>query len=129
MSFRLLLTSDQVDQSCTYCTSPLGLSELIRQCGWLEAGQTLEECGLPLPTHIWRADNSLLRRELNYDPWEEALLEAEKLATLNLEQRQCFEKIISAVDSTREETWPYFFIQRPAGTGKTFLYSVLCHHY
>ena len=56
-------------------------------------------------------------------------MEAEKLATLNLDQQQCFEKIISAIDSIREESWPYFFIQGPAGTGKTFLYSVLCHHY
>ena len=101
------------------------LGELLK-----ESGKSLEECGLPLPTHTWRADNSLLRRELNYDPWEEALLEAEKLATLNLEQRQCYDKIISAVDfSTGEETRPYFFIKGPAGTGKTFLYSVLCHHY
>ena len=101
------------------------LGELLK-----ESGKSLEECGFPLPTHIWRADNSLLRKELNYDPWEEALLEAEKLATLNLEQRQCFDNIISAVDfSTGEETRPFFFIQGPAGTGKTFLYSVLCHHY
>ena len=100
------------------------LGELLK-----ESGKTLDQCGLPLPTHTWRADNSLFRRELNYDLWEEALLEVEKLATFNLDQQQCFEKNISAVDSVREETRPYFFIQGPVGTGKTFLYSVLCHHY
>ena len=47
------------------------LGELLK-----ESGKTLDQCGLPLPTHIWRADNSLLRRELNYSPWEKALLEA-----------------------------------------------------
>ena len=81
------------------------LGELLK-----ESGKKLEECGLPSPTYIWRADNSLLRRKLNYDPWKEALLEAEKLASLNLEQQQCFEKIISAIDFVREETRPCFFI-------------------
>ena len=79
------------------------LNELLK-----ESGKNLEQCGLPLPTHIWRAENSLLRRELDYDPWEEVLLEAEKKATLNLDQKQCFQKITSAVDSTIEETRPYF---------------------
>lgn len=51
------------------------------------------------------------------------------MAILNLDQQQCFERVISAVDSIREETRPYFFIQGLAGTGKTFLYSVLCHYY
>ena len=51
------------------------------------------------------------------------------MATLNLDQRECFESVISAVDSVREETRPYFFIQGLAGTGKTFLYNILCHHY
>ena len=100
------------------------LSELLK-----ESGKTLEQCGLPLPNHTWRPDNSLLRRELDYDPMYEALLEAEKAVTFNIEQRECFERVISAVDSVREGTRPYFFIQGPAGTGKTFLYSVLCHHY
>lgn len=84
------------------------LNELLK-----ELGKNLEQCGLPLPTHIWRADNSLLRRELDYDPWEEALLEAEKKATLNYDQQQCFQKIISAVDSTREETRPLSFYSKP----------------
>ena len=100
------------------------LSELLR-----ESGKTIGQCGLPLPNFTWRLDNSLLRRELDYDPMYEALLEAEKAATFNIEQRECFERVISAVDSVREGTRPYFFIQGPAGTGKTFLYSVLCHHY
>ena len=50
-------------------------------------GKTLDQCELFLATHTWRADNSLLQRELNYDPWKKALLEAEKLAILNLDQQ------------------------------------------
>ena len=48
----------------------------------------------------------------------EALLEAEKVATLNTEQREYFERFVSAVDSAREGTPRYFFNQGPAGTGK-----------
>ena len=59
----------------------------------------------------------------------EVLLKAEKAATFNIEQRECFERVISTVDSVREGTRPYFFIQGPADTRKTFLYSVLYHHY
>ena len=58
-----------------------------------------------------------------------ALLEAEKAATFNIEQQECFERVISAVDSVRKGTRPYFFIQGPVGIGKTFLYSVLYYHY
>ena len=82
------------------------LGELLK-----ELGKTFTQYGLFLPTHIWQADNSLLRKELNYDLWEEALLEVEKLATLNLDQRQYFKKIISAVDSVREETQPTFLFK------------------
>lgn len=56
-------------------------------------------------------------------------MEEEKKATLNYDQEQCFQKIILAIDFRREETKPYFFIQGPAGTGKIFFYSVLCHYY
>lgn len=54
-------------------------------------------------------------------------MKVEKLATLNFTSEQCFEKIISAFDSKREESQLYFFIQGLASTGKTFLYNVLCH--
>lgn len=59
----------------------------------------------------------------------EALEKAKKVVTFNLEQRQSFEKNVFTIDSGREETWLYFFVQGPAGTGKMFLYTVLCHHY
>ena len=62
-------------------------------------------------------------------PMIEALEEAEKVVIFNFEQRQAFEKIISTLASMTEGTRRCFFIQGPAGTGKTFLYSVLCHHY
>ena len=100
------------------------LEELLK-----ESGKILDQCGLPLPTHTWWADNFLLQRELNYDLWEEALLKVKKQANLNLDQPQYFGKIILAINSVKEETRPYFFIQGPANTKKTFLYSILCHHY
>lgn len=72
--------------------------------------------------------SNLIGRELAYNPWDEAIQEAEKLAQLNTDQRSCFQTIPRAVDSNYTEN-PYFFIQGPAGTGKTFLYNILCHHY
>ena len=58
------------------------------------------------------------------------IIKGKKLATLNLEQQQCFDKIILAIDfSIEEKTWLYFFIQGFTGIRKTFLYSVLCDHY
>lgn len=58
-----------------------------------------------------------------------ALLVAKKAVTFNIKQQKCFERVISVVDSVREETWPYFFIEDPAGRGKTFLDNVLCYYY
>lgn len=57
------------------------LSELLK-----ETEKTLDQYELPLPKHIWHPDNSLIRRELEYDPMIEVLEEAEKVRTFNLEQ-------------------------------------------
>ena len=50
---------------------------------------------------------------------------------MNHEQRECFEIITNAI--TLHEQNPdspaSFFLHGPAGTGKTFLYNVLCSHY
>lgn len=59
---------------------------------------------------------------------DEAIQEAEKLAKLNTDQPSCFQIIIHAINSNHSEK-SYFFLQGPAGTGKTFLYNVLCHYY
>lgn len=59
----------------------------------------------------------------------EALLEVEKVATFNIKPQVCFERAISAINSVRKRTQPYFFIQDLSGIGKPFLYSILCNYY
>ena len=45
------------------------------------------------------------------------------LSSLNVEQRACYERIL---DSVTQPVATQFFLQGPAGTGKTFLYRCLC---
>ena len=46
---------------------------------------------------------------------------------LNTDQRSCFDVIVTAIEADPKNA--HFFLQGPAGTGKTFLYRCLCHHY
>ena len=46
---------------------------------------------------------------------------------LNPDQRSCFDVIVTAIETDPRNA--HFFLQGPAGTGKTFLYRCLCHHY
>ena len=48
-------------------------------------------------------------------------------AQLNPDQRSCFDTIVATINT--DPRTAHFFIQGPAGTGKTFLYRCLCHHY
>lgn len=91
-------------------------------------GKTLQMYGSPIPQHNWHPLNTLIGRELAYNALDKAIQEAEKLAQLNADQRSCFQTIIRVINSSHSEKL-YFFIQGPAGTGKTFLYNLLCHYY
>ncbi|CAI4220356.1 unnamed protein product, partial [Auanema sp. JU1783] len=51
----------------------------------------------------------------------------QKYSQLNDQQRSAFDTICHAVDSGSDNS--HFFLQGPAGTGKTFLYNTLCHYY
>lgn len=49
---------------------------------------------------------------------------------MNIQQRECFQTIIQATTQhNRQETSSCFFLQGPAGTGKTFLYKCLCAYF
>ena len=90
--------------------------------------KTLQICGLPNPQYNWYPLNSLIHRELAYNPWDEVIYEAEKSAKLNIDQRSCFQTILYRVNLNQSESL-YFFLQDPAGIKKTFLYNILSHHY
>ncbi|OJT14231.1 ATP-dependent DNA helicase PIF1 [Trametes pubescens] len=92
-----------------------------------EHGSSLTQYpGMPLPVRNWGAEveNTYIAEQLDYDPQQQQEQALEQETRLNAGQRAAFETIIRAV--TNEEH-KLFFVHRPGGTGKTFLYSVLCH--
>ncbi len=93
----------------------------------LERGGTGNaEYGLPLPDGF---DPSSLatkevRRELDYDREFEREEYVRKQAMLNEGQRRAFDAVVAAMESG---DGGLFFVDGPAGSGKTFLYEVLLH--
>ena len=81
---------------------------------------------MPLPEHNWEgvAENSLIGEQLNYNRDREWNLAQERLAQLNPEQLNAYEKFISSVETQAGQT---FFLNGPGGTGKTFIYNTICN--
>ncbi len=92
-------------------------------------GKSCTDFALPSPILNWEThqQNPLIRDELDYTPEEEALFRDEKIQRMNEDQRACYDRIITSVETDR--TQAHFFLSGPAGTGKTFLYQALCHHF
>jgi len=72
-------------------------------------------------------ENPLMASELDYDKDQEKRLGDDKLVQLNDGQRQIYDFVLSQL--LRDSTKGQFFIHRPAGIGKTFLYKCICHYY
>jgi hypothetical protein len=88
-------------------------------------GKTLDDYGLPSPIHDWgHFENPPLEY---YNPVEQSQLANEIIRQFNTDQAACFEAITSTIDNNPASA--HFFVQGPAGTGKTFLYRGLCHYY
>jgi len=68
--------------------------------------------------------NVLILEQQQYDPVEQAELAEEYRANLNTDQQAAFERITSAIADRTGET---FFLHGPGGTGKTYLYNMLCY--
>ena len=92
-------------------------------------GRTLNDFNMPGPVLSWEAHamNPLIAAERAYDQDEQAATLAEQLPQLNTGQRSAFDTIVQAVDTNLEQA--HFFVQGPAGTGKTFLWTALCCQY
>ena len=102
-----------------------------------EFGKTLLEYGLPEPVLNWTIQHEIIHgtvseEELNYDIHKEQEIYQRMRAQLNQEQSDCFQVIIAAVHQREQNPHGYqnsgFFLQGPAGTGKTFLYNCLCSY-
>ncbi|EIW58212.1 uncharacterized protein TRAVEDRAFT_123946, partial [Trametes versicolor FP-101664 SS1] len=81
---------------------------------------------MPLPVRNWGAEveNTYIAEQLDYDPQQQQEQAQEQQTRLNAGQRAAFETIINAVTNQEHKL---FFVHGPGGTGKTFLYSALCH--
>lgn len=71
--------------------------------------------------------NPLIGNELIYDTQREQAQALEYTERLNIDQRLAYDTICTPVTNAPQHS--YFFIQGPAGTGKTFLYKCLCSYY
>ena len=98
-------------------------------CDLATMNHTLEDYSLPTPQLNWNVlgGNALINEEMDYDQASEEDQLAHFLASFNEDQRQVFETIIQRVDDDPKSA--HFFLQGAGGTGKTYLYKGLCHHY
>ena len=69
-------------------------------------------------------DNLFLADQLNFDIDQETLSAQHCQASLNPEQCKAFDVIWQSVTDQKDRS---FFLDDAGGTGKTFLYSTLCH--
>lgn len=91
--------------------------------------QTLAEFNLPESRITWEEHiiNPTIAAAMNFDPVEQQRLLDDKLPSLNQGQWAAYDTIVEAID-----TFPQganFFLQGPGGTGKMFVYKVLCYTY
>ncbi|QRV95937.1 ATP-dependent DNA helicase PIF1 [Ceratobasidium sp. AG-Ba] len=94
----------------------------------LESGSTMRDVNLPTCTQNWDlADweqNKLIREQYQLRDKQPDGAAEEAQAQLNAEQRTAFDQVLASVENNLGTT---FFLDGPAGTGKTFLYKTLCY--
>ena len=91
--------------------------------------KTPQAVGLVDPVLPWdqmEGDRAILA-ELEYDCDQEQADATANIATLNQGQRAAFDTIVAKVDT--DPSGAHFFLDGPAGTGKSHLYKTLCNHY
>ncbi|TDL17977.1 hypothetical protein BD410DRAFT_696624, partial [Rickenella mellea] len=92
-----------------------------------ESRRTLADFpSMPLPQINWeeQVENHLIVEHLSYDCVQERNALLARLPHLNQEQASAYQRIIEAVEAQRGSL---FFLNGPAGTGKTFVYNTICH--
>jgi hypothetical protein len=93
--------------------------------GLTDNQQSLEEHGLPSFTWDWTRKHHLSSVTDRLE--DHTSLATTMQAQLNSDQKSCFEKIVTAIESDPQTA--HFYLQGPGGTGKTFLYKTLCHYF
>ena len=93
-----------------------------------DSGKTLQDFELDNYTNDWgrTAGNDLIATELNYDLIEQTDEHDLTLAQFNEDQPNAYTTILHSIADGSKSL---HFVQGPAGTGKTFLYKVLCNYF
>ena len=89
----------------------------------------MNEFYLPVSVLAWsmHVQNPLIAAEQAYNVDDQAAQLEIQLPQLNAEQCNAFNMIVQSVDGNLEQA--HYFVQGPADTEKTFLWTALCHHY
>jgi hypothetical protein len=74
------------------------------------------------------SSNAFLRMEQSHDVDAEESLYIERYSSFNDDQKAALDTIVSAVEDGEPQNF-CFFLQGPAGTGKTFIYNTLCNYF
>lgn len=92
-----------------------------------ESGSDLADWpAMPRPTHNWETvrSNPLIIEQLSFNQRQERELLRSSVELLNPEQFAIFSAATASVASNLNKI---FFVNGPGGTGKTFLYRVICN--
>lgn len=119
---------DDVPHDLLYPHYDYGL--FLLQRALLEMGKSLADYRLPAPVHIWSRgedENPFIAEQYQYDITAEAERFETNRQSLNTDQTTVFDKVTTAIRD--DPTTAHFFLQGPAGTGKTFLYKTICNYY
>lgn len=98
------------------------LDEILRESGY----KLKDWPAMPLYIRDWvqLRDNPFIAEHLIYDQHEQQNLFRQRIVLLNSEQLTAYQAIVASIEF---DLGKIFFINGPGGTGKTFLYNVLCN--
>lgn len=90
-------------------------------------GKSLSDFQMPIPIGQWgrTSGNSLITEERQWDIQQQRALASDQIQQLNAKQKIAFDTIVQAVEGGDSKV---FFLQGPAGTGKTYVYKTICNY-
>ena len=93
--------------------------------GLTDVQQSLADHGLPSFTWDWTRKHQSVSAANSRQ--QDSVRASQMRAQLNSDQLTCFSTITTAMEEDPQTA--HFYLQGPGGTGKTFLYKSICHHF